>query len=67
MCFVSPGARLDAGEAVEGERGGDVGVGRGEVEFSDLFAGAFAGVFYVGFDGECVAGVEVEVETLRFA
>ena len=58
MCLVSPGARLNAGEAVEGEVGGDVGVGRGEVELGDLVAGALAGVLYVGFDGEGVAGVE---------
>ncbi len=56
--FGLAGRKLDAGEAVERQLRGYIGVRRREVELGDLFAGALAGVLDVGLDGEGVAGVE---------
>src|SRR5258707_1239533 len=57
--FGLAGGELDASEAVERLVGGDVGVGWREVELGYFFSGALAGVFYVGLDGEGVAGVDI--------
>src|SRR5258707_15352048 len=57
--FGLAGGELDAGEAVERLVGGDVGVGWRAGELGYFFSRAFAGVFYVGLDGEGVADVEV--------
>ena len=53
------GCEFDAVEAGECLIWRDVGVRWGEVEFRNFFACSLAGIFYVGFNGEGVTGVEV--------